>query len=223
MRDPRCRAVISIDARVAVAPDAWGRLDYEDNSTQRMRELLETLPGVEMDKLFTLDAGTGDVAIAALPARPAYCFVDGEHTHEAVVRDARFCAEAMGGAGVIAFHDYPGVGSAISAFLAEHWREISFALAFSGPARPSDGGGVFALELGSSRLLRAPVVERAVGSAWHWAAWRAANRVRASALPLQVAWAAVPAIDSAAARQGWRRSAAQLSHGVRRYVLRKPA
>jgi hypothetical protein len=24
--------------------------------------------------------------------RPAYCFIDGEHTHDAAVRDARFCA-----------------------------------------------------------------------------------------------------------------------------------
>jgi len=41
----------------------------------------------------------------------------------------------MGGAGVIASHDYVIVGSAISAFLRENWRQISFALASSGQAR----------------------------------------------------------------------------------------
>jgi Methyltransferase domain len=212
MRDPRCTHVVSIDARTAATPDGLSkRLVYEDNRTAHMLELLRTLPEVGMDKLKTLEVGTDALRVSDLPVRPTYCFVDGEHTHDAVLRDARFCAESMGGAGVIAFHDYVIVGSAISAFLRENWRNISFALAFSGPSHPSFGGGVFALEMGDGDLLRSAAVARAVGSRWHGLVWTAVNRPRHSALPFLAAWALMPAIDSALV---------QVRHGFREYVTR---
>ena len=52
-------------------------------------------------------------------APPDFCFIDGEHTNQAALRDARFCRAAMRGAGVIAFHDSYAVERAILTFLRE--------------------------------------------------------------------------------------------------------
>jgi hypothetical protein len=210
MRDPRCSDVTSIDPRPSATPDERGESrTYDANSTEHMLELLRALPDANMHKLTTFESGTDTLDPRQLPTRPDYCFVDGEHTHDAVVRDARFCAEAIGGAGVIAFHDYVVVGSAISAFLRDNWREISFALAFTGPSHPSSAGGVFALEMGGRGLLNHRLVQRAVGSRWHSAVWTAANRPPRTALPFLVAWAVMPAIDSLAVH---------LRHGFQEYV-----
>jgi hypothetical protein len=197
MRDPRCRQVISIDARLAEPADARPEgLVYEDNSTAHMLELLHELPDVDMDKLMTIDGSTDRIRPSDLGTAPDYCFIDGEHTHSAVLRDAHFCAEAMGGTGVIAFHDYPIVGSAIGTFLRENWREITYAVAFNGPLHPAFASGVFALELGGTRMLGHPSIKRAIGSRWHAAVWNLANRPRRTALPFLAAWTLMPAIDS---------------------------
>jgi Methyltransferase domain len=210
MRDPRCNNVISIDSRPAAAPDTRGRAwDYEGNSTEHMLELLHGLPDVDMGKLTTIEATVDALPVSDLPVTPTYCFIDGEHTYDAVLRDARFCAEALGGEGVILFHDYVLVGAAISMFLRECWDEISFALAFSGPSHPFTGGGVFALEMGDGGLLRHPAVERAIGSRWHTVVWQAVNRPRRMVLPFLLAWAAMPAIDT---------FLVQARHGFREYV-----
>lgn len=201
MRDPRCHEVISIDPRTVATPDGRGTSSiyeavYEDNSTGRMLELLRELPDVDMDKLTTFEATTDTLSTSDLPVRPNYCFIDGEHTHDAVVRDARFCAEAIGGAGVIAFHDYLIVGSAISAFVRENWREITFALAFGGPTHPGDAGGIFALEMRNAGLLKHPAIERAIGSRWHSVVWKATNRPRRLVFPFLLAWTAMPVVDA---------------------------
>jgi hypothetical protein len=212
MRDPRCSQVISIDARLATPPDA--RPDgwlYEDNSTGRMLGLLRELPDVDMDKLTTINASTDRVQLSDLKARPHYCFVDGQHTHSAVLRDAHFCAEAMGGTGVIAFHDYPIVGSAIGIFLRENWHEITYALAFNGPLHPTLAGGVFALEMGGAGMLRHRTIERAIGSRWHDAVWRLVNRPRRTAFPFLAAWTLMPALDS---------FIVHVRHGATEYVRR---
>jgi hypothetical protein len=202
MRDPRCRSVISIDARTVEAPDDRGWTEsYEDNTTEHMRDLLGALPDVDMNKLTTFEAGRDRLSASDLPSRPTYCFVDGEHTYDAVARDARFCAEAVGGEGVIAFHDYGVVGPAIRAFLQERWQEVSLALAFDGPTAPVQGGGVFALELGERGLLRHPAVQRAIGSRWQNAVWRLVNRPRRSVLPLRTAWALMATVDRAVVRR----------------------
>ena len=212
MRDPRCRNVISIDPRLATTPDdRGGPWTYEDNSTSHMLELLGEIPDVDIGKLTTFETTTATLSPAELTVRPDYCFIDGEHTHEAVLRDAHFCAEAIDGAGVIAFHDFVIVGSAISAFLREYWREVSFAVPFSAPRNPSFGGGVFAVEIGGRGLLRHSAVRRALGSRWHSALLRAANAPRQSALPFLVAWAVIPAVDS---------FLMQARHGFDEYVKR---
>jgi hypothetical protein len=190
IQDPRCSTILSIDSRPDAPPDKrTGVWAYEDNSTAHMVRLLSELPNADMGKLVTFDVGTEALSPSDLPARPDYCFIDGEHTDEAVLRDARFCANALGGRGVIAFHDHDVVEPAIRTFLREAWRDVSMAIAFNGL--------VFALELGGEGVLRSDVVDRAIASRWHSAAWRLASRPRRSPLPLLGAWTAIPIIDRA--------------------------
>jgi hypothetical protein len=201
IRDPRCGRIVSIDPRIAEAPDdARGTTSYDDNTTERMVELLREVPGADLAKLTTIESSTDAMTASELPWRPDYCFVDGEHSDEAVLRDARFCAEAVAGKGVIAFHDHQLVAGAIREFLRESWRDISHAVAFT--------GHVFAVELGGGGILRAPIVDRAIASRWHSAVWRLASRPERSAGPFLAAWSAMPRVDRviAAAKPLLRRS-----------------
>jgi hypothetical protein len=194
MRDPRCTQVMSIDPRPELSPDNRGPgWVYENNTKERMLEQLANIPDVDLTKLSTFDVGTDTLSTSTLPARPDFAFIDGEHTDEAALRDARFCAEALSGRGVIAFHDYPIVGDAIRQFVQETWTELSFALAFT--------GRVFAVEFGGAGILRLPVIDRAVSSSWHSVMWRLANRAPAgrTAKPPLVAWSWMPRIDTAMA------------------------
>jgi hypothetical protein len=72
-----------------------------------MLRLLTPVPDANLEKITTLEVGTDKLYLEDLPARPDYCFTDGEPTDEAAPRDARFCARALPArCGVIAFHDY---------------------------------------------------------------------------------------------------------------------
>ena len=199
MQDPRCARVFSIDPRPAFTPDKrTGTWSYGEQSPSEMLAALRRLPSAEMSKLTTFDVGTDALRLDQLPVKADYCFIDGEHTDEAVLRDARFCSAALHGSGVIAFHDSDVIEPAIRAFLREAWPTVSYALAFTGP--------VFALELGDRGLLRSAVVDRAISSTWHGLLWRFANRQRRSASTLLAAWSAMRPIDAAVfnARARWR-------------------
>jgi methyltransferase family protein len=190
VRDPRCTQIISIDPRVTTAPNTGVRpVTYVENTTAHMRELLGTVPGADLSKLETFEVGADTLDTNALPVRPAYCFIDGEHTDAAALQDARFCAEAVAGRGVVAFHDAPVVQNGIKAFLREAWDDVSRALAF--------GGSVFAVELGGEDILRSPVVNRAIGSTWHLVVWRFANRSWPTPMPLVAGWSAMQWFDRA--------------------------
>lgn len=194
--DPRCSCLMSIDPRTAETPDETrGAYTYQENTTALMLESLSQVPGADLGKLTAFETTTEAMDPAALPQRPDCCFIDGEHTNDAVLNDARFCAEAMAGAGVIAFHDWGIVRSAIKAFVRERRRDISFALAINRPGNPGAGYGVFALELGEKGILRHPALERATGDR-SYRIWATANRPRRSALPLVLTWDALTAIDS---------------------------
>lgn len=144
--DPRCARVVSIDPRPQWTPDdrpEITRLEYPDNSTERMLKLLQDVPGADLSKLETVDESTENIAPGRF-ARPDFCFIDGEHTYRAALRDARFCRTVMQDAGVIAFHDFHIIERAILDFL----RETS---------RPRRGylllHSVFVMELGSMPTL----------------------------------------------------------------------
>jgi hypothetical protein len=193
VRDPRCTRIMSIDPRPVLSPDLRGPdWTYDGNSTENMIDLLGSVPDADLSKLSTFERGTDELFPTELPAHPDLCFIDGEHTDEAALRDARFCLEALGNSGgVIAFHDYPIVGGAIREFLREAWGEVSHAIAFT--------GFVFAVELGGGGLLRSEAVDRAIASRWHSLAWRAASRPRRSASAFLAAWSAVGPADAAIA------------------------
>jgi hypothetical protein len=118
--DPRCTRAVSIDPRPQWAKDARPEAEWEypDNTTERMLDNLASVPGADLSKLETVEAGTDDLSPDRF-AHADFCFVDGEHTYEAALRDARFCRTVMQNAGVIAFHDFKLVEGAILAFLRE--------------------------------------------------------------------------------------------------------
>lgn len=119
--DQRCTRVVSIDPRPQWVPDerpGATSTEYVDNSTAHMRELLSAVPGADLSKLETIEASTEDITAESV-GRPDWCFIDGEHTYAAALRDARFCRAVMGSAGVIAFHDFYFVERAILDFLRE--------------------------------------------------------------------------------------------------------
>jgi hypothetical protein len=210
IRDPRCSQLMSIDPRTGDTPDETrGAFAYQDNTTERMVENLAQVPDADMAKLATFEATTQTMAPGDLPTRPDCCFVDGEHSHSGALNDARFCAEAMGGTGVIAFHDFGIVQSAIKAFIRERRRDISFALALNRPHNPRTGHGVFALELGDAGILRHPAIERATGRRSH-AVWRVANGARGTAFPVVLTLDAIPVLESA------RRGAKRVRHSSAR-------
>jgi hypothetical protein len=140
--DPRCTQVVSIDPRPASQPDsrvAAREVPYPENSTERMLADLERVPGADLSKLQTVEKSTEDLDPLDFEP-PDLCFIDGEHTEEAALRDARFCRFAMRGSGVIAFHDSYAVERAILIFLRETPR----------PHRAySLRSSVFVVELGS--------------------------------------------------------------------------
>jgi hypothetical protein len=143
--DDRCTSITSIDSRPLSQPDVRGVFEYAENSTQRMLGLLEAVPGADLAKLRTIEASVENVSLDELPTRPQLCLIDGEHTVEACIRDARFCREAVGEGGAVAFHDRRLVRPAIELFLDE-LGEV-----------PHEGypllGSVYVVELGETRLL----------------------------------------------------------------------
>lgn len=152
--DPRCRSIVSIDTRPLSLPDDRGDdVAYPENSTQRMLELLASVPGADLSKIETFERGTDRLSVAELPTRPQFCFIDAEHTRAAALRDARFCLEATAPDGVIAFHDSNVVLPGIEDFLAGLDRPHH---AFQMP------DSVFVVELGQPRLWDRPYVQRAL-------------------------------------------------------------
>jgi hypothetical protein len=155
--DPRCVGITSIDARHGQSPELAGNLVYRETTTAKMLEGLAAIPGADLSKLRTIDATPEDVSIDGLQAD--LCFVDGEHTHDAALRDARFCRE-VSPRGTIAFHDSSRVKSAIDVFTAE-----------SQPCTTLDlPGAMFAVELGPPRILKSSSIPRLWDEdvAWVW-------------------------------------------------------
>jgi hypothetical protein len=168
--DPHCTAIVSIDPRpAAVADDRGLTAYYEENSTANMIAHLERVPGADLRKLEAIEADAGDVEPARLPARPRLCFIDGEHTYEAALRDARFCRDVLADDGAILFHDRAVVARAISAFVADLERERRPFFTYALPS------ALFVVELGPAQLL----ASRAIASRLSPLArrfWSAANR-----------------------------------------------
>lgn len=153
--DPRCTEIVSIDTRPTSQPDDRGeRFAYPGNSTQRMLDQLAEVPGADLGKLRTFETGTDVLNPSDLSGVPDLCLVDGEHTYAAALRDARFCLEAIGDAGVIAFHDSNIVQPAIDEFVRSLGERPH--AAFQLP------DSVAVVQVGADDLPRSPWVRRAL-------------------------------------------------------------
>jgi hypothetical protein len=145
--DPACRAIVSIDSRPPDQPDLRGfKWEYPGNTTARMLSELSRIPGADLSKLTTIDASTDALVPAEVRPSPQVCFIDGEHTDEAALRDARFCRTATGVEGCIVFHDAQVVYRGIRAFLDELQSTEVTHRSFYMP------NNIFVVELGLSRL-----------------------------------------------------------------------
>ena len=104
--DSRCAGIISIDKRVLTQPDERGKTyRYRHNSTQKMLDNLGNVSRAQVGKITTFDSDVGTLNPSAMPFRPDVCFIDGEHTDRAVVRDFAWCLSVVTTPGVIYFHD----------------------------------------------------------------------------------------------------------------------
>lgn len=115
--DPLCQRIYSIDKRPRSQPDSRGfDFIYQNNSTARMVELLgEVSP--DISRIITIDSDTKSIDLSRVAQRVDLCFIDGEHTDEAVISDFRFCTNVLNDNGAIVFHDaqitYNGIAACI--------------------------------------------------------------------------------------------------------------
>jgi Methyltransferase domain len=155
--DPLCERIISIDARPAAVSDErqgkGGTFPYEGNTTARMLGLLAAVPGADVGKIHTIDAGTDQIDRSSLPFQPDFCLVDGEHTDRAVLRDARFCLSVVNPNGCIAFHDAHVVYRGLNEFIQRDL--IGQGRPFRAYALPDV---VFVIQLGTSTLHESPSI-----------------------------------------------------------------
>jgi hypothetical protein len=114
--DPRCARIFSIDPRPLQQPDdrAEGFVyTYENNSTERMLDLLRTVDSQQVDKITCFDADAVQVDPSAVKPAPHLLFIDGEHTNRAVLSDFRACSHFMAEGATVLFHDYGFVAAAV--------------------------------------------------------------------------------------------------------------
>ena len=218
VRDPRVERIVSIDLRPEATPDERGkRIPYAGNSTQRMLDNLAALPGADLDKVLTIDADTRALDPAALGARPRLCFIDGEHTNESCLADARYCRLAAAPDAVIAFHDSGLIFSAIATFLDELRRDGVDVIAYPLP------DSVFVVELGDAPVHATAAIPRLLadhGDSLHPVAALLARRtggIGPARRALMRAWLSEPA----AGRRLWRRRMAKRRKVMRRRALRR--
>jgi Methyltransferase domain len=152
VRDPRCARIHSIDPRPNEVPsERMNAFTYPQNSTERMLELLGSIPEANVGILRTYDIST-DVLDPKGFNPPHVCYIDGEHTNEACEKDAEFCRRTVGDEGVICFHDVDMVYEAVTTF-------IDRLNADGTPHRVAYlPDFLFAVELGPRKLLEDPVV-----------------------------------------------------------------
>jgi len=63
---------------------------------------------VELASRQTIDADTRNgIELSQVTEKIQLCFIDGEHTDEAVLADFKFCLEVLDNAGAVMFHDAP--------------------------------------------------------------------------------------------------------------------
>lgn len=151
--DEKCAKIYSIDKRPPQQPDERG-IDYvyQNNSTARMLEHLKKVAEDKLYKLETIDGDTRQMQSYRIEEKIQFCFIDGEHTDEAVVSDFNFCLDVLDENGIIAFHDaqitYNGIAECVRS-LEESGRKFR---AYSLPHI------VFVIEVGDFPIHKNPVI-----------------------------------------------------------------
>jgi hypothetical protein len=175
--DPACRVVVSIDPHIDSAPDDRGRPSrYSEVTTEAMRANLARVPGADLAKLVCLESSTLQLDPNAVE-RPDLCFVDGEHTAAAALRDARFCRRALRDDGCVVFHDAQIVYRGIKRFLDDLAAQET---AFTAYTLPS---ALFVVELGKPRLRDEPEVRPLFEEGWRAYVFGLAAQERRRRLP----------------------------------------
>ena len=149
--DPRCTRIYSIDNRPYTPSDGRGRdLPYPHNSTSLMLKNLEAIGPQEVTKVTCLEATASEVNRSSITERPDFCFIDGEHTEEAVIADFALCRTVLQDGGIICFHDSNIVFGGIHTIIDGLKRE---GVVFSACILPFT---VFVIELGSDLVRKDP-------------------------------------------------------------------
>jgi hypothetical protein len=117
--DSCCQKIISLDPRLNEYRDVRGRHPYPENTTARMLDSLGKIPGADVRKIQSIEAGTDTIKPEAIQPTPHLCLIDGEHTNEATLRDARFCLSVVDPNGCILFHDAHLIFTALDVFIKE--------------------------------------------------------------------------------------------------------
>jgi hypothetical protein len=116
--DPKCRVVYSIDKRPERLPDERGEgIVYPNNTREAMMANLARLDPDRLNKVRYFERDSSEIPKDQITPRPDVCFIDGEHTNEAVVRDFEFCFAVSAPDAVVYFHDAPIVYAGISRIL----------------------------------------------------------------------------------------------------------
>jgi hypothetical protein len=149
--DPRCMRIYSIDKRTSAPPDdRQNRQTYPQNTTGLMLRGLARIPGADTGRIRTFDLDAADVPPGAIDPRPHLCFIDGEHTREAVASDFRFCRSVLAPDGVICFHDanivFPGISEVVAGLIRSGERFRAYVLPLH----------VFVIEFGDSAVSARP-------------------------------------------------------------------
>lgn len=151
--DEKCAKIYSLDKRPQQQPDERGiEYVYQNNSTARMIEQLKQVAPNNLDKLTTIDGDSREIKPSVVEDKIQLCFIDGEHTDEAVISDFKFCLDVLDDKGAIGFHDaqitYNGIAECVK-MLEKAGRKFR---AYSLPTI------VFVIEIGDFPLHRNPQV-----------------------------------------------------------------
>jgi Methyltransferase domain len=116
--DEKCARIFSIDKRPLVQPDERG-VDYTylNNSTARMLENLKDVAPERIDRIRAIDGDTRSIKASEITDKITLCYIDGEHTDEAVISDFEFCLKVLDENGAILFDDaniiYNGIADCV--------------------------------------------------------------------------------------------------------------
>lgn len=107
--DSRCNKIYSIDPRPSQQLDDRSEVcvcNYENNSTERMLELLRVIAPNEVSKIQCFDMDASEVYPSQITDTPHLALIDGEHTQKSALSDFRFCNRVIRHDGTIVFHDF---------------------------------------------------------------------------------------------------------------------